>query len=124
MQTDPSIAVPLGPCSQFKRNGPHMASFIRVLSVVLCLAFAGCAGPTVVVTDSQTEARRSAEEAQRTADEYRRAEATGAATQAQQRADQYQTSASRKPDSILERLIDVLFNSWLASAASETTAKR
>jgi len=101
-----------------------MTSFVRVLSVVLCFASAACAGPTVVVTDSQTEARKSAQEAQRTADEYRRAGAPGAATQAQQRADQYQTSASRKPDSFLERLIDVLFNSWLASAASDSTNRR
>jgi len=101
-----------------------MASFVRVLAVVLCLAVAGCAGQTVVITDSQTEARKSAEDAQRTADEYRRAGASGAAIQAQQRADQYQASSSRKPDSFFERLIDVLFNSWLASAASESPTRR
>lgn len=101
-----------------------MAWFIRLLSVVLCLAVAGCAGQHVVITDSQTEARKSAEEAQLTADEYRRVGASTAATQAQQRADQYQASASRKPDSFLEQLIDVLFTSWLTSASSVSTTKR
>jgi starvation-inducible outer membrane lipoprotein len=93
------------------------------LIVVICLALMGCGTSPRVLTGSQHEAEKAGDEAQRVADEYRRAGASDAAIPAQQRADKYRLEAARPAGSLLERVVDAVFWSWIASTAP-TSNKR
>lgn len=98
----------------FKANDKR-PRFCADMLVCCALLLSGCASSNITVTDSQQEARKASDGAQRTADEFRQAGAGDAARQAQDRANRYDTQASKKPDSWLEYVVDVLFTSWLAS---------
>jgi hypothetical protein len=94
------------------------------VSVVAVAALVGCTGNQVVITTSQQESRSASAEAQNTADQYRRAGAGDAAGQAQARADKHELEAKRKPESVLERVVDTLFSSWIASSSSGAPSSR
>jgi hypothetical protein len=88
-----------------------------------CIWLAGCGGH-FALTDSSTQALRAANDQQRVADDLRRAGAYEVAGRAQQRADQLTTQASRKPDSLVEWLADVLFTSLLTPPSTSPAPRR
>ena len=89
----------------------------RPLAVLaLAAALSACASSkNVVITDGRAEARQSAEEKQKIADEYRKAGAPDAAAQVQNQVNARRAEADRKYDNFWEWLVATLLNSWLYS---------
>jgi hypothetical protein len=100
-----------------------MKRFAGVLIVCASALVAGCGGHHML-TDSQSQARQSANDQQKVADDLRRAGAAEAAAKAQHRADQYEAQASRRPGSFVEWLADVLFTSLLTPVSGPPGPKR
>ena len=94
------------------------------LAMSLALLCSACATQNVVLTTPSQENRAAAEQHQRAADTFRREGASDAAAQAQSRADEKMTAANKKPDSVIEWLIDTLFLSWLNSGSVNSTTRR
>ncbi len=104
--------------------------FIKpALITLLLLQLAACASGPWVRTDGTYERATPAEAAQRTADEYRRAGASGAATQAQARADCELEAERKEPGrsfvaALLDSLFDSLFGAAVDGRASQAGAGR
>jgi hypothetical protein len=77
--------------------------------------FCACATNHAVVTTGSQQARETAQQEQKTADQYRAPEA---ARQAQQRADDQRARSEKKPDSFLDWFVETLFASWPSTQAS------
>lgn len=99
---------------------------IRIAVLTLSIAAAavcGCASKPIVLTTASQQARESADQEQKTADQYRTLGAPEAARQAQKRADDYRAESEKKSGSFFDWFVDVLFYSWLNTQAASAGVK-
>jgi hypothetical protein len=94
-----------------------------VLYSLAAVLIGGCATNHVIVTSGAQQARESAGQEQRTADQYRALGAPEAARQAQERADEYRAKSDKKSRFSFEWFANALFSSWLSTQSAAANVK-